>query len=100
MCHAWRRELAGAETTRTSQPTRAAPGPGSLRVLTAREHQVLGLLVAQRSNRAIAAALGISERTAEVHVANVFKKLGCSTRQQAVAVASLLAAGAPTSPGR
>ena len=44
--------------------------------LTARERDVLGLLAEGRSNRAIAAALLIGEKTVETHVANIFSKLG------------------------
>ena len=44
--------------------------------LTAREREVLRLLVAGRSNREIAAALFISHRTAQTHVTNILGKLG------------------------
>lgn len=44
--------------------------------LTARERDVLGLIAEGRSNRAIAAALAIGEKTVETHVANIFSKLG------------------------
>jgi len=44
--------------------------------LTAREREVLGLLAEGRSNRAIADALVIGDKTVETHVANIFSKLG------------------------
>jgi DNA-binding NarL/FixJ family response regulator len=44
--------------------------------LTAREREVLGLVAEGRSNRAIAGALFITERTVEAHVKQVFLKLG------------------------
>jgi DNA-binding NarL/FixJ family response regulator len=44
--------------------------------LTPRERDVLGLLAEGRSNRAIASALVIGEKTVETHVANIFSKLG------------------------
>lgn len=53
--------------------------------LTRRECDVLLLLGAGASNREIAAALTISERTARAHVENVLKKLEVR-RQQAVAL--------------
>jgi DNA-binding NarL/FixJ family response regulator len=55
--------------------------------LTAREAEVLRLLAGGRSNRAIAAALGLSVRTAERHVANVYAKLGAHSRAAAAAYA-------------
>jgi DNA-binding NarL/FixJ family response regulator len=55
--------------------------------LTARERDVLELLVAGNSNREIAAALFIAESTAELHVSRVLGKLGYSTRAQAAVYA-------------
>lgn len=51
--------------------------------LTARELEVLRLLGEGESNKSIAAALGISERTARTHVSNILAKLGLSSRTQA-----------------
>jgi len=47
--------------------------------LTPRERDILGLIVAGRSNREIAEALGISSATAETHRKNLKKKLGIAT---------------------
>jgi two-component system response regulator FixJ len=44
--------------------------------LTQRERQVLELLVEGRSNKAVAAELGISRRTVETHRARVMTKMG------------------------
>jgi ATP/maltotriose-dependent transcriptional regulator MalT len=55
--------------------------------LTERELLVLGLLVAGRSNSEIGAELFISRKTASVHVSNILRKLGVSTRVQAAALA-------------
>jgi DNA-binding NarL/FixJ family response regulator len=55
--------------------------------LTDRELLVLRLLVAGRSNSEIGADLFISRKTASVHVSNILRKLGVSTRVQAAALA-------------
>ncbi|MFF5288272.1 helix-turn-helix domain-containing protein [Paractinoplanes globisporus] len=51
--------------------------------LTAREREVLGLLAEGMSNKQIAAALGISVRTVTVHVSNLLRKTGASSRTEA-----------------
>jgi DNA-binding CsgD family transcriptional regulator len=55
--------------------------------LTARELDVLALLVDGRTNRQIAEALYISVKTAGAHVSSILRKLDASTRTQAAAVA-------------
>ena len=55
--------------------------------LSAREVEVLRLLAAGKTNRSIAADLGISERTVDRHVSNVFTKLDVSSRSAATAYA-------------
>jgi predicted ATPase/DNA-binding CsgD family transcriptional regulator len=55
--------------------------------LSGREREVLALLIAGRSDREIAVALGISPRTAETHVFRLCTKLGVEGRTAAVAAA-------------
>ncbi|MPZ94355.1 MAG: AAA family ATPase [Propionibacteriales bacterium] len=55
--------------------------------LTSREHEVLRLVAAGRSNRQIGEELFISGKTASVHVSNILSKLGVSGRGEAAAVA-------------
>lgn len=53
--------------------------------LSEREVQVLRLLAAGKTNRAIAEELFISERTVARHVSNIFDKVGVSSRAGATA---------------
>ena len=55
----------------------------ALSQLTARERDVLACLARGMSNRAIAEALGMAERTARTHVSNILSKLGLTSRTQA-----------------
>ncbi len=61
--------------------------PGAHLGLTQRESEVLALLVAGLSNRAIAAKLVVSEETVKTHSRGIYRKLGTSDRAGAVAVA-------------
>ena len=51
--------------------------------LTPRETEVLRHVASGESNRAIAAALGVSEETVKTHVANLLSKLQVENRAQA-----------------
>jgi len=59
--------------------------PGLVGGLSAREVEILRLVAAGRTNRAIAADLTISERTVDRHVSNIYTKLDVSTRAAATA---------------
>jgi DNA-binding CsgD family transcriptional regulator len=65
--------------------TRAAAVKGS--GLSRREIEVLRLLANGRTNREIASELGISERTVDRHVSNIYAKLDVATRSGATAYA-------------
>ncbi len=56
--------------------------------LSVREQECLVFMSRGFSNRQIADELGIRERTVKFHVDNLMRKLGASTRAQAVAVAA------------
>jgi DNA-binding NarL/FixJ family response regulator len=56
--------------------------------LTPRELAALRSLADGRSNKEIAAALGISERTVKTHLAHLFEKLGVTSRTEAIKVAT------------
>jgi DNA-binding CsgD family transcriptional regulator len=55
--------------------------------LTSREVEVLRLVATGKTNRAVAATLGISEKTVARHVSNIFVKLDLSSRAAATAYA-------------
>lgn len=55
--------------------------------LTAREVEVLRLVAAGKTNRAVAEKLVISEKTVARHLSNIFDKLGVSSRAAATAYA-------------
>ncbi len=56
-----------------------APGDGTLAALTPREREVLGGIARGRTNKEIAAALGIGARTVETHRESLMRKLGIRT---------------------
>lgn len=59
--------------------------------ITSREQQVLDLLAAGKSNKEIAAKLGISPNTVKTQVASLYQKLEVQRRTQAVQKARELA---------
>jgi DNA-binding NarL/FixJ family response regulator len=60
---------------------------GPFGALTDREREVLSLVACGKTNRQIAAALGISEHTVARHLSNIFDKLGVTSRTAASAFA-------------
>lgn len=49
-----------------------------------RENDVIKLLTQGKSNKQIALELGISNRTVEFHLSNIYKKLGVKSRSEAI----------------
>jgi DNA-binding NarL/FixJ family response regulator len=70
-----------AATAIALHPSTRLPALGEL---TAREREVLGLLVRGLSNPEICKSLVISDATAKTHVAHILQKLGLRDRVQAV----------------
>lgn len=72
-------------------PGARLPGFGAVQeaeartLLTPREAQILDAIADGLTNKAIARRLGISLHTVKFHVESVFRKLGASTRTEAVA---------------
>jgi non-specific serine/threonine protein kinase len=73
-----------AGATARQGPERPAPRGG----LTAREREVAALVAQGRTNRQIADALGVSQRTAENHVNRILAKLGARSRARIAAWAA------------
>lgn len=80
-------EKAIAPPTRPSPP-QPSTLPLKLAGLTAREREVLCLIVAGASNREIAEALYISERTVKNHITHILSQLDVRDRTQAAMFAS------------
>ena len=78
-----RHAMARMPRTAPSSPRRAAQQ--AVDGLTAREREVAILVAYGKSNREIAAALVLTERTTKAHVGNILSKLGFSSRTQIVA---------------
>ena len=81
------REAARHELARLGAGAGGAPGGAEPHGLTPRELEVLRRLVTGESNKAIAARLGVSRRTVDRHVSNLYGKLRVSSRAAATAYA-------------
>jgi DNA-binding CsgD family transcriptional regulator len=68
------------------RPAERVRGPST--ELTPREREVVAYLADGHTNREIAEALFVSERTASVHVSNLMGKLGARSRFEAAAIAT------------
>jgi DNA-binding NarL/FixJ family response regulator len=66
--------------------------------LTAREAEVLGLVANGMTNRQIAEALFITEKTAGVHMTNILGKLGVASRFDAAVIARRAGIGSTDRP--
>lgn len=61
--------------------------PRQRTLFSAKESEVLNLLMAGQQSKAIARALGISENTVKFHLKNIFQKLGVDNRAAAIGAA-------------
>jgi len=75
-----------AQLQKQRDPKPAAP-PSELDKLTPREREILACLARGESNKLIARVLDLAESTVKIHVQNILKKLGLSSRVQAAVFA-------------
>jgi DNA-binding NarL/FixJ family response regulator len=81
--HAGETHLDPAVARLLAQRLRERKSAAPVEPLTEREREVLSLVGRGASNKEIASALFITERTARTHVSNILGKLGLSSRTQA-----------------
>jgi FixJ family two-component response regulator len=67
-----------------------------LESLTAREREVLDLVIGGKPNKIMAADLGVSQRTVEIHRSRVMEKMGAASLAQLVRMVLDLKGGAAT----
>ena len=72
------------EVTRVVMGSLQGPTRPPVEVLSEREIEVVREVAKDRANKQIATRLGISERTVQQHLSNIFGKLGVSSRTGAV----------------
>jgi DNA-binding NarL/FixJ family response regulator len=77
--------VAASALARLANPR--SPIHGETSLLSERESEVIGHLVKGQTNKEIARDLGLSVRTIEAHLRNIYGKLGVSTRTEAVLLA-------------
>lgn len=65
---------------------RTADGPASENALSPQEQRILALVVEGRTNKEIAKALGLSDKTVKNYLSNAFQKLHVGRRSQAAAI--------------
>jgi DNA-binding CsgD family transcriptional regulator len=80
-------ELGAAPELARLEAMTSGPRPGRVHGLTARELEVLRLVAAGKTNKAIAKQLFLSEKTVDRHVSNIFTKVNVPTRAAATAYA-------------
>jgi len=70
------------------EPEAVPATTGSLAELTPRQRDVLRLLIEGKTNKLICRELELSESTVKTHLASIFRRLGATSRTQAVVAAA------------
>ncbi|MCG6895787.1 MAG: response regulator transcription factor [Thiocapsa sp.] len=89
-----RRALDFDQKHRSNQAVRAAIA-ARLAELTPREHEVMAMVTEGKSNKDIAASLGVSAKTVEAHRARVMEKMRADSLAELVRMSLIAAADAP-----
>jgi len=85
---AWGEDAGTPVPSPPTEPVARAAADRGVATLSRRERDIVRLIAAGRTNRQLAAELGITERTAATHVGNILKKLGVATRAEIAAWAA------------
>lgn len=75
------------QNLRTAGRPAAAPVPEDHDRLSGREREILGRLATGASNKEIARTLDLAESTVKIHIQNILRKLGMTSRVQAAVYA-------------
>jgi DNA-binding NarL/FixJ family response regulator len=70
------------------EPEAVAAAAASLGELTPRQREVLRLLIEGKTNKLICRELALSQSTVKTHLASIFRRLGATSRTQAVVAAA------------
>ncbi len=73
-------------TARVLNLMRTSGGPATLAALSPQERRVLALIAEGHTNKEVATALGLAEKTVKNYLSNVFEKLHVTRRAQAAAL--------------
>jgi DNA-binding NarL/FixJ family response regulator len=80
--------LARRATAGYAEPEAAPATAAELTSLTPRQRDVLRLLIEGKTNKLICRELALSESTVKTHLASIFRRLGATSRTQAVVAAA------------
>jgi DNA-binding NarL/FixJ family response regulator len=87
--HSYAEKFVRASTARPANGSVSSPARNTneddLAELTSREIEILEMVSRGLQNKAIAAALGLSEHTVKIHLHNIIRKLGAHNRTEAAA---------------
>lgn len=80
--------LPAPRPTVDAEPEAETTAAGGLTELTPRQRDVLRLLIEGKTNKLICRELALSESTVKTHLASIFRRLGATSRTQAVVAAA------------
>ena len=81
-------QFAGLARLFGALPLKSSSSSGAIGALTATEREILAMLAKGASTKDVAAGTGRSPHTIDTHIRSICRKLGCSGRREAVALAT------------